>query len=279
MATTLNSSGEILTLAKRASQKELKKRYDAVAGRAAEYVRREYPNLVGILLHGSVARGEPGPFSDIDIVGVVSHGKKPSEFSFFDEDIYVGVGFVSVEQLKKEFTDPKAFFWARGSAKATTVFYDPKGILKRIVAMWHGRRPSRQLLEKSLWDDYHNLIEYTGKLRNSWFYQDDYLTRYSAMIIAQRVERAVTAVNDLSIISENYLPRQVLGAKKKPTHLRTDYPIARGLKPTRRTQAVYQAALRLCKETLRLIKNEFGNKAQHPRFRTLLTETLETHEL
>jgi predicted nucleotidyltransferase len=79
-------------------------------------VKREYPNVVGVLVHGSVARREPGPFSDIDLVAVMSPGKKPSEFSYFDGDIYVGVAFLQVAELEKEFSDPKAFFlgpWKR----------------------------------------------------------------------------------------------------------------------------------------------------------------------
>ena len=124
---------------------ELKKSFDEAAYRTASYVRREYPNLVGVLVHGSVARGEPGPFSDIDLLAVTSRGKKPSEFSYFDGDIYVGVGFLRVAELNREFSDPKAFFWARGGAKATRVVYDPEGILKRILVRWRLAKPSQQL--------------------------------------------------------------------------------------------------------------------------------------
>ena len=92
------------------SQNHLKRRYDEAASRATSYVKREYPRLAGILVHGSVARGDPGPFSDIDLVAVTSQRKKPPEFSYFDGDIYVGVGFLSVAELEKEFTDPKTFF-------------------------------------------------------------------------------------------------------------------------------------------------------------------------
>ncbi len=118
------------------SQDQLKRRYDEAANRAASFMRREYPHLVGILVHGSVARGEPGPYSDIDMLAVTKQKRKPSDFSYFDGDIYVGIGFLSVGELEKEFTDPKAFFWARGSAMATRILYDPKGILGRIMLRW-----------------------------------------------------------------------------------------------------------------------------------------------
>ncbi len=230
-------------------------------------------------MHGSVARGEPGPFSDIDLVAVTGRGKKPSEFSYFDRGIYVGVGFLRVAELEKEFNDPEEFFRARGSAEATRVLYDPKNILKGILVRWRRAKPSQQIMETTLWDMYHNLIEYSGKLRNGWRNRDEYLTRYAARVIAQCVERAIIALNDVSIISENYIWHQVLKAKKKPKHLETDYPIALGIRGTRETSKVYRSASRLCRETLRLVNKEFGPKAKHRRFRELLAEPLDNHGL
>src|SRR6266581_3398119 len=196
------------------SQKQLRRHYDEAANRAASFVRREYPHLSGILVHGSVARGEPGPFSDIDMLGVTNRKKKPADFSYFDGDIYVGVGFLSVAELEKELTDPRAFFWPRGSAKTTRILYDPRGIF---------------------------------------------------------------ALNDLSIISENYLWHQILNVRKRPEHLGADYPLALGIKGTRDTKLVYRSAMRLCGETLRLVRAEFGEKAKHTRFRELLAVPLEKH--
>ena len=261
------------------SQKQLRRHYDEAANRAASFVRREYPHLSGILVHGSVARGEPGPFSDIDMLGVTNRKKKPADFSYFDGDIYVGVGFLSVAELEKEFTDPRAFFWARGSAETTRILYDPKGVLQLIMLRWKKTKPSHQILEKSLWDEYHNMIEYSGKLRNSWLKRDEYLTRYSARVIAQHVESAIFALNDLSIISENYLWHQILNVRKRPEHLGADYPLALGIKGTRDTKLVYRSAMRLCGETLRLVRAEFGEKAKHTRFRELLAVPLEKHGL
>src|SRR5436309_2578680 len=266
-------------LSARLSQSELSQLVDEATRRAVVLVKKEYPNVVGVLVHGSVARGEPGPFSDIDLLAVTSRGKKPSEFSYFDRDIYVGVGFLRIAELELEFSDPKAFSWARGSEKSTRVLYDPKGILKRIRARWRLAKPSKQLLEKSLWDAYHNIIEYSGKLRNGWHNRDEFMTRYAAQVIAEHVERAIIALNDLSIISENYLWHQVLKAKKKPSHLRIDYPIARGIRGTKETSKIYRSALRLCSETLRLIRTEHQQKAKHKLFQVLLAEPLEKHGL
>src|SRR2546425_15831 len=258
---------------------ELSQAFDEATRRAVVLVRREYPNVIGVMVHGSVASGEPGPFSDIDLVAVTSGGRKPSELSFFDGDIYVGVCFIRVTELEREFSDPKAFFWARGSAKATRVLYDPKRVLKRILARWRLAKPSQQILEKSLWDTYHNIIEYSGKLRNGWRNREEYMTRYAAQVIAQHVDRAVIALNHISIISENYVWHQVLNAKKRPSHLGIDYPIARGIRATKETSKIYRSTMRLCSETLRLIRKDLRKKANHKRFLTLLAEPLEKHGL
>jgi hypothetical protein len=170
-------------------------------------------------------------------------------------------------------------FGRRGSALATKILYDPKRIIRRILTHWRSAKPPYQVLEKSLWDAYYYLIEYSGKMRNGWRKQDDYMTRHSARIIAQCVERALIVLNDLSIISENYAWHQVMKVDKKPRHLRTDYPLALGIEGTRDTSKVYRSGLRLCKETLRLIKEEFEAKAKHKRFRELLAEPLEKHGL
>jgi predicted nucleotidyltransferase len=259
---------------------ERRKRYDEAARRAASFVKQEYPHLAGIMIQGSVARREPGPFSDIDIIAVTHQRRKPAEFSFFEGDIYVPVGFRTVAELEKEFKDPMQFFWARGSAKSSTrILYDPQGVLAKIMRRGKHIEPSHHILEKCLWDMYHHTIEYSGKLRNGWSQRDEYMTRYAARIIAQSSETAVTALNDMSVISENYVWHQVLKAKKKPRHFRTDYTVALGIVGTSDTSKVFKSAMRLCRETLRLIRDEFEKRARHKQFRELLAEPLEKHGL
>ncbi|TMI08768.1 hypothetical protein E6H34_02950 [Candidatus Bathyarchaeota archaeon] len=105
------------------------------------------------------------------------------------------------------------------------------------------------------------------------------MMRYTARVIAQHVERAIVTLNDISIVSENYVWHQVLKSRMRPTNLGTHYPIALGLRGTKETSKVYRSALRLGKETLRLIRNSFGEKARHKRFRALLAEPLERQGL
>jgi len=126
---------------------------------------------------------------------------------------------------------------------------------------------------------YHNIIEYSGKLRNGWRNRDEYMTRYAAQVIAQHVERAIIALNNISIVSENYLWHQVLKAKKRPSHLGIDYPIARGIRATKEISKIYRSTMRLCSETLLLIRKDLRETAKHKQFRALLAEPPETHGL
>ena len=232
------------------------------------------------MVQGSVARGEPGPFSDIDLLGVTYTRTKPNEFYYYDHDIYVPVAFVCIADLEKEFKDPKQFFWARGSAQSSTrILYDPKGILGRFMFRWKRAKPSRQILENALLEEYHHIIEYSGKLRNGWLRGDEYQTRYAARVIAQHVENAIIALNDLSPVSENVIWHQVLSAKKRPRHFRTDYPISLGIVGTSDTSKVFKSATRLLGETLRLVRHEFGGRAGQNRFKRLLKEPLEKRGL
>src|SRR5207247_8859239 len=81
------------------SQSQLRRCYDEAANRASSFLRREYPHLAGILVHGSVARGEPGPFSDIDMLGVTNRQKKPADCPYLDGHSHYGVGFRCVPEL------------------------------------------------------------------------------------------------------------------------------------------------------------------------------------
>lgn len=128
-------------------------------------------------------------------------------------------------------------------------------------------------------DSYSNIIEYAGKLRNGWHTRDEYLTRYAARIIAERSQNAVMALNKISPISENIVWHQVMKAKKKPLHFAADYPIALRLAGTSRTRRVFLSGLRLARESLRLIKKEYGGTVTQRNFRTLLAQPLETHGL
>lgn len=260
----------------------LRKHFDAVARRSAKRILTQYPRILAIGLDGSAGRGQPMPYSDIDIFVIMPPGRRPAPISYFDSGCYVGIGFNTFsEEGGGLSTSVKGidFFWARGGSQSTRILYDPKGILKRHIKLRRSSRPSRGTIESILWDSFSNIIEYAGKLRNGWHTRNEYLTRYAARIVAERAQNAVMTLNDISPTSENIVWHLVMKAQKKPPHFTADYPTALGLKGTNNTRKVFFSGLRLARETLRLIKEEYSENVTQGNFRTLLAQPLEIHGL
>lgn len=261
-------------------QKELRKHFDTVVRRAAKRVLSRYPRTLAIGVDGSVGRGHPMPYSDLDIFVIMPPGRRPAPMSYFDNGCLVGVGFNTLSKKGKVGLSTQAkgidFFWARGGSLTSRILYDPKGILKRHLEFRRNSRPPGNTIEGILWDSYYNIVEYAGKLRNGWHARDEYLARYAARIIAERSQNAVMALNEISPMSENMVWHLIMRAKKKTLHFTADYPIALGLKGTSRTREVFVSALRLARESLRLIRKESSGIASQGNFRTLLAQPLET---
>jgi len=166
----------------------------------------------------------------------------------------------------------------RGS-RNNSALYDPKGVLRKLIENARNAKPSPGMVEEILLESYANIIEYAGKLRNGWLASDDYLTRYAARIIAGRSEEAVMAMNEISPNSENVVWRLVTKAKKRPAHIHIDYPVAIGLRGTARTRLVFEAALRLARETLHLIRDEYVGRTDNRALGSLLKQPIEQIEL
>ncbi len=65
------------------------------------------------------------PYSDVDLHVVLRRGRKPSEYSYFDHGIYVGIGFDTLKELRGSVRDFKDFFWIREQAASSWIFMIP----------------------------------------------------------------------------------------------------------------------------------------------------------
>lgn len=254
------------------SRDRLRYHFEGVARRAVERILKLYDKVVAIGVDGSVGRRSPSPYSDIDIFVLVRGKRLPDPMYYLDMGCYVAIGFSPLRERKERGVD---FFYARGGARSARVLYDPRGILKRRIEKRRTAKPASHTVEEALFDAYTNIIEYAGKLRNGWVTSNEYLTRYAARTIASRSEEVVMALNDLSPVSENIVWNLVMKAKKKPAHFTLDYPIARGHQGTAQTRRVFKSGLRLARESLKLVKDEYAEKARGKSFRSLLGEPLD----
>ncbi|HZY94249.1 MAG TPA: nucleotidyltransferase domain-containing protein [Candidatus Bathyarchaeia archaeon] len=253
------------------SRDRLRQHFENVVKRASEGILKHHPNVLGIAVDGSVGRGDPSPYSDVDMFALVRGGRRPSPVYYLDEGVYVAIGFLPVKDKK----EPAVFLlWAKGGAKSVRILYDPKRFLKRLISKRRHAKPGKDSIEQSLLEAYTNLIEYAGKLRNGWLASDNYLTRYAARIIATRSEEVVMVLNNISPITENYLWDLLMKARIRPAHFNTDYPLSIGLRGTSETERVFKSALRLARESIGLVKNRFSGKSKNKSFSGLLKQPL-----
>src|SRR3972149_4479535 len=189
------------------SQDRLRKHFDTVARRAARRVLAQYPNTLAIGVDGSVGRGRPLPYSDVDIFVIMPPGRRPAPVSYFESGCLVGVGFNTFNKKGKVGLSTSAkgidFFWARGGSLTSKILYDRKGILKRHLKFRRSSGPPGSTVEDILCDSYYNTIEYAGKLRNGWHVRAEYPTKHAARIIAERSPNAWVGLDQLSPPSEN----------------------------------------------------------------------------
>ena len=255
--------------------RQSRRRFNRAAHRAANLVVSQYPRALGVVVDGSVGRGEPLPYSDVDIMVVTKGGRTPGWFSYFDGGIHVAIGFVTLKEFKEPIGNRREFFWIRGGARSAKVLYDPRGILDRVIREKRTAKATPRIVENIAWHAYRDIVEYVGKLRNGRLLGDEYLTRYAARIVAEKAQELMLALNDISPPSENAVWHQVMRARKRPTHFSLDYPISLGIKGKMSTRRVFQSALRLAQETVSLIKKEYSGTARNKRFLTYMDESLE----
>jgi len=61
---------EAVTDRARELSNQSRRRFDRVARRAADLIMSRYPRTLGVVVNGSVGRGEPLPYSDVDIMPI-----------------------------------------------------------------------------------------------------------------------------------------------------------------------------------------------------------------
>src|SRR5512136_3100859 len=88
-----------------------RRRFDRAARRAADLIVSQYPRTLGVMVDGSVGRGEPLPYSDVDIMVVTKGGRTPGWYSYFDGGIHVAIGFVTLKEFKGPIGNRREFFW------------------------------------------------------------------------------------------------------------------------------------------------------------------------
>lgn len=102
-------------------------------------------NVLGIAIVGSYARGDATPYSDIDVIALLSPTSQPPEEPTIDlyQGIYRVVQYRTEAQMQKSLTDPARAIYDVVGLQQMLILYDPMGILRELQLE----------AEQFVWDD------------------------------------------------------------------------------------------------------------------------------
>ena len=102
-------------------------------------------NVLGIAIVGSYARGDATPYSDIDVIALLSPTSQPPEEPTIDlyQGIYRVVQYRTEAQMRKSLTDPARAIYDVVGLQQMLILYDPMGILRELQLE----------AEQFVWDD------------------------------------------------------------------------------------------------------------------------------
>ncbi len=112
---------------------------------AREYFLEHIPHVSAIWVRGSVARGEPGPYSDIDMMIVLGqeqarprnqfHSRFFNEYSRFFNECLVRVEETTEKSFRQDHLSKydERFFWKLRALRESRILYDPTGIVKETI--------------------------------------------------------------------------------------------------------------------------------------------------
>jgi predicted nucleotidyltransferase len=249
---------------------------------AREFVLARTPDVLLIVLHGSVARGDNGPFSDVDLTAIVNNDFASKEkclamrFTKFFDDILVTVGFWRISDFVAAFgsRDPWEVLWKKVYIQPSKPIHDP-------LNLWDEIRKTcliqvtRDILENIVYTFLAGALVYLCKLKNAEARADRREILDCGKIIAHNIGYLTMAINDLYPVSWKTIANQLLEARVKCRNFETDYDLAAGYASGASSRSVATAAFRLVLQTQELLRTHFSAGINHEFLGELLQKDLE----
>jgi predicted nucleotidyltransferase len=222
-------------------------------------LRAAEPKLQAVVLCGSHARGEGGPFSDIDIMALTDGAPKRHERAWFEigmegQMLHVSVGAESLEDFEE--AETQAANWALGFPVEDTmrlVWATTKG------HSLLGDDPSEWL--PAGMPELEDFVEFYMKVRRAEATDDRLLLRWAARNLAEYAAGLLRPFNSVvNVRTPIEALRVALSFEKAPEHFRHDAELCMGLSPTLEPQIAH-AAKRLVAETLSFLRERLTAEA------------------
>jgi len=113
--------------------------------------RFDGPGVRAMLLMGSFARGEAGPFSDVDLVRIIDKGEEvPNEDeSYLIDDRLIVVGSVTRQQVEEWFTRPEVAVNVIAGLRTARALIDRDNTFEKLQNRAHAFRWDQPMIQKA----------------------------------------------------------------------------------------------------------------------------------
>jgi phosphoribosyl-AMP cyclohydrolase len=226
----------------------------------AERLRRDEPRAVAVLCHGSYARGDAEPHSDLDLDLLLDHEPEVGYRSAFDELpggrlLHVTIGAYSLEEWLRQF---------EGAAESEEwAFFLPARQAARLL--WatpaaRERLEGRVTLELAAAPQLQDLLEGAAKVRNAAARGDELGLRLAAQDMAFRCPALLALLNPPVLVDTRRAALQAaLELPVGPPGYRDDMLLCLGLSGRAATaREVHDGALRLAAGVISALQTRPG---------------------
>lgn len=171
-----------------------------LAAEVARRILRDRRDVLAIGVCGSVARGEAGPGSDLDMQVIVRTGPG-KHTSVVLGRTFISLSFRPLREVERDFTQASAYLAHQRGGLQVRVVHDPLGLFPKLRAK--ATRLPGTVWDESARDALAEMSEYMGKLRNARARRDHANLVYAAWIVGVHAINLVGNMNRRDYASEN----------------------------------------------------------------------------
>ena len=217
-------------------------------------LRAEVPEAVAIILKGSYACGDAGPYSDLDLDVLVDPGPRDDYLAWFVERggrlVHVSVAVQDIEGWLAEAEEPQGWAFRLPAHETTCLLW------ARDSTLWDRLdRPAR--VHPAGEAELEDAVESFAKVRNALRRGDELALRLAAQVLAQLCPSLLRPLNPPVAPAHRHAALlAALAFPVAPPHYREDLLLCLGLSGQGGTMAqVHDAARRLLLGILRLLRD------------------------
>jgi len=229
--------------------------------RWTERLQAEIPDVEAILLKGSHARGDAGPYSDIDFDVLVTRSEKTTYAAYIDEtvsgrSIHVSIAIHDLSSCIAHEADPVSWSFGLPAREIFRLLWAKSDASSDALRERLDRPPRLHPASDPELEDF---IECFAKTRNADRDHDELALRLAAQNLAQLCPTLLRLVNP-EVVPDTRLAalRAVLSFPNAPAHYRDDLLRCLGLDgEASSTEDVFDASRRLTVGTLALLQSAY----------------------